>query len=61
MKSLFLALLPLAIATIALGQSDTLTAGIAPYPGQNGKVLKGTTHDLALLDIRTLTIRSAIV
>jgi (S)-ureidoglycine aminohydrolase len=61
MKSLFLALLPLAIATIALGQSDTLTAGIAPYPGQNGKVLKGTTPDLALLEIRTLTIRSAIV
>ena len=69
MRSILLAILLFTIAAPIrtlrpsdnLGQSDTLTAGVAPYPGQNGKVLKGTTHDLSLLDIRTLTIRSAIV
>jgi (S)-ureidoglycine aminohydrolase len=47
--------------TPAMAQSDTLTAQVAPYPGQNGQVLKGSTHDLSLLDIRTLTLKSAIL
>jgi (S)-ureidoglycine aminohydrolase len=57
----------LAIAILALSftpsraQSDTLTAQVATYPGPGGKVLKGATRDLALLDIRTLTITSAIM
>lgn len=42
-------------------QSDTLTAQVVPYPGPIGRVLKGSTRDLSLLDIRTLTIKSAIM
>jgi (S)-ureidoglycine aminohydrolase len=45
----------------ALAQSDTLTAQVAPYPGSAGQVLKGPTRDLALLDIRTFTLKSAIM
>jgi (S)-ureidoglycine aminohydrolase len=45
----------------APAQSDTLTAQIAPYPGPSGHVLSGSTHDLSLLDIRTLSIKSAIM
>jgi (S)-ureidoglycine aminohydrolase len=44
-----------------LPQSDTLTATVAPYPGPTGRVLKGSTHDLSLLDIQTLTVKSAIM
>ena len=51
-------LLPL-IRTFA--QSDTLVAQVDAYPGTSGLVLKGKTHDLSLLDIRTLTIDAAIV
>jgi (S)-ureidoglycine aminohydrolase len=47
--------------TPAMAQPDTLTAQVAPYPGQSGQVLKGSTHDLSLLDIRTFTIKSAIL
>jgi (S)-ureidoglycine aminohydrolase len=47
--------------TRAMTQPDTLTAQVAPYPGQSGQVLKGSTHDLSLLDIRTLTIKSSIL
>jgi len=66
MKSTLLAILLIA-STCAIAQpntasqSDTLTAQVAPYPGPSGHVLKGSTHDLSLLDIRTLTIRSAIM
>ncbi len=61
MKPVLLAILVLLSAMSALAQSDTLTAQVAPYPGQSGQVLKGSTHDLSLLDIRTLTIKSAIM
>ena len=44
-----------------MAQPDTLTAQVATYPGQSGQVLKGSTHDLSLLDVRTLTIKSAIM
>jgi (S)-ureidoglycine aminohydrolase len=47
--------------TPAIAQSDTLTAQVASYPGPAGQVLKGATHDLSFLDIRTLTINSAIM
>jgi (S)-ureidoglycine aminohydrolase len=40
--------------------TDTLTARVSNYPGPNNPMLKGATHDLALLDVRTLTIQSAI-
>lgn len=36
--------------------SDTITSGVHPYPGNEGQVLKGATHDLALLDIRTFSM-----
>ncbi|HET6255034.1 MAG TPA: cupin domain-containing protein [Puia sp.] len=52
---LLLAIIP------AVAQSDTLTARVAPYPGPANQVLKGSTHDLALLDIRTFTVKSAIM
>jgi (S)-ureidoglycine aminohydrolase len=45
----------------ALAQPDTLTAQVAVYPGPASQVLKGSTHDLSLLDIRTLSIKSAIM
>jgi len=62
MKSIALATLLFATtANVALAQPDTLTAQVAPYPGPGSQVLKGTTHDLALLDIRTLTVKSAIM
>jgi len=61
MKTTLLALLPLFAIVNAMAQSDTLTAQVAPYPGENGQVLKGSTHDLSLLNIRTLTINSAIM
>jgi (S)-ureidoglycine aminohydrolase len=48
-------------ATGALAQPDTLTAQVAAYPGPSGHVLNGSTHDLSLLDIRTLSIKSAIM
>jgi (S)-ureidoglycine aminohydrolase len=60
MKPTLLAILLLSL-THAIAQSDTLTAQVAPYPGPAGQVLKGSTHDLSLLDIRTLTIKSAIL
>ncbi|HTR29310.1 MAG TPA: cupin domain-containing protein [Puia sp.] len=44
-----------------IAQADTLIAQVAPYPGASGQVLKGATHDLALLDIRTFTLKSAIM
>ena len=53
-----------AIGAPAIGapaQSDTLTAQVAPYPGPTSQVLRGSTHDLSLLDIRTLSIKSAIM
>lgn len=40
----------------ALPQSDTLTSGVRPYPGNEGQVLRGATHDLSLLDVRTFFI-----
>lgn len=61
MKPTPLAILLLFALTPAMAQPDTLTAQVAPYPGQSGQVLKGSTHDLSLLDIRTLTIKSAIM
>jgi (S)-ureidoglycine aminohydrolase len=45
----------------ALAQSDTLTAQVASYPGSANQVLRGSTHDLSLLDIRTLSVKSAIL
>ena len=60
MKSTLLAIL-LLTARGAIAQSDTLTAQVAPYPGPAGQVIKGATHDLSLLDVRTLTINSAIM
>jgi (S)-ureidoglycine aminohydrolase len=60
MKPALLAILLLAFTPV-MAQSDTLTAQVAPYPGQSGQVLKGSTHDLSLLDIRTFTIESAIL
>lgn len=68
MKSFALALLALICAQQSraqstghsLLQSDTLTARVVSYPGQNATVLKGSTHDLSLLDIESLTLRSAI-
>ena len=45
----------------AFPQADTLIAQVAPYPGNSGQVLKGSTHDLALLDIRTFTLKSGIM
>jgi (S)-ureidoglycine aminohydrolase len=36
--------------------SDTVTSGVHPYPGDEGQVLKGATHDLSLLDIRSISI-----
>jgi (S)-ureidoglycine aminohydrolase len=61
MKPILLAILPLITVVNAMAQSDTLTAQVAPYPGPAGQVIKGSTHDLSLLDIRTLTINSAIM
>jgi (S)-ureidoglycine aminohydrolase len=61
MQPILLAILPLIAATGATAQSDTLTAQVAPYPGPAGKVIKGSTRDLSLLDVRTLTINSAIM
>jgi (S)-ureidoglycine aminohydrolase len=58
--ALLFAILSLSLAP-ARAQSDTLAAQVAPYPGPAGQVIKGSTHDLSLLDIRTLTIRSAIM
>jgi (S)-ureidoglycine aminohydrolase len=40
----------------AMPQSDTLTSGVHPYPGDAGQVLKGATHDLSLLDIHSISI-----
>jgi (S)-ureidoglycine aminohydrolase len=66
MKSTLLVILLIA-ATGAIAQqstvpqSDTLTAQVAPFPGPTGQVLKGSTHDLSLLDIRTLNIKAAIM
>jgi (S)-ureidoglycine aminohydrolase len=66
MKPALLAIL-LLTATAALAQQtafaqpDTLTAQVAPYPGPSGQVIKGSTHDLSLLNIRTLTVNSAIM
>jgi (S)-ureidoglycine aminohydrolase len=45
----------------ALAQPDTLTAQVAPYPGPSGHIISGSTHDLSLLDIRTLSIKAAIM
>jgi len=42
----------------AMPQSDTLTSGVHPYPGDEGQVLKGATHDLSVLDIRSITLRA---
>jgi (S)-ureidoglycine aminohydrolase len=69
MKSALLAILrPIPLSTIllfgatgAFAQSDTLTAQVASYPGPASQVLRGSTHDLSLLDIRTLSIKSAIM
>jgi (S)-ureidoglycine aminohydrolase len=58
--ALFFTILVL-IGADAIAQSDTLTAQVAPYPGPAGRMIKGATHDLALLDVRTLTIKSAIM
>ncbi len=61
MKSILLAIFFLTPAAILHAQPDTLTARIVPYPGPSGQVLRGATHDLSLLDIRTLNIKSAIM
>jgi (S)-ureidoglycine aminohydrolase len=45
----------------ATAQSDTLTGQVASYPGPAGQVIKGSTRDLSLLDVRTLSINSAIM
>jgi (S)-ureidoglycine aminohydrolase len=42
----------------AMPQSDTLTCGVHPYPGDEGQVLKGATHDLSVLDIRSITLQA---
>jgi (S)-ureidoglycine aminohydrolase len=42
----------------AMPQSDTLTCGVHPYPGDEGQVLKGATHDLSVLDIRAVTLQA---
>jgi (S)-ureidoglycine aminohydrolase len=42
----------------AMPQSDTLTSGVHSYPGDEGQVLKGATHDLSVLDIRSITPRA---
>ncbi|HEV3411619.1 MAG TPA: cupin domain-containing protein [Puia sp.] len=60
MKPFLLATLLLTV-TRTIAQSDTLTALVAPYPRSANQVLKGSTHDLSLLDIRTLTVKSAIL
>src|ERR1700722_7595921 len=60
-QAIFLSTILLLSHTPAMAQSDTLTAQVAPYPGETGQVLKGSTHDLLLLDVRTLTIKSAIM
>ncbi len=49
------------ISNPILAQSDTLMAQVDSYPGPSGRVLKGQTRDLSLLDIRTLTINAAIM
>ena len=49
------------ISNPILAQSDTLMAQVDSYPGPSGRVLKGSTRDLSLLDIRTLTINAAIM
>jgi (S)-ureidoglycine aminohydrolase len=56
-----LSIICLLTLTPAMAQSDTLTAQVAPYPGPAGQVIKGSTRDLSLLDVRTLTINSAIM
>ena len=56
----FLAIFLVFACAGAFAQSDTLTAGVAAYPGPKNKMLAGATHDLALLEVRTLTIKSAI-
>jgi len=61
MRSILFAILTFFAAMGANAQSDTLTAQVAPYPGPAGQVIKGATHDLSLLDVRTLTINSAIM
>jgi (S)-ureidoglycine aminohydrolase len=61
MQPILLAILALIVATGATAQSDTLTAQVAPYPGPSGQVIRGSTRDLSLLDVHTLTINSAIL
>ncbi len=47
----------IATDTLAAAVSaDTLFSGVHSYPGDEGQVLKGATHDLSLLDIRTFSM-----
>ena len=72
MKSILLSVVVIGLATAAglplmshhrasrgaMPQSDTLTCGVHSYPGDEGQVLKGATHDLSVLDIRSITLRT---
>lgn len=55
-----LAFLLLSVAP-AMAQSDTLAAQVIAYPAPGNVMLSGPTPDLALLDVRTFTIKSAIM